>query len=230
MADQPTIRPPPGVVANLTDPESRERYDVLVQTICFTLSTLLVSIRIYTKTIVLRSPGWDDYVSVLAWLGLMIYMILSLEEGHYGNGKHLWDVTLSDAQTYAQLSYVSDVLYAPIIFTTKLSILLLYLRIFRPARELYLFIQLLLWANLLFYTAGFFFEIFQCSPVRKAWDVTYIAPGKCLNQRVAALVSAIINTVSDIAILLLPMGTVWELQIPIKKKLGTLAIFCTGLL
>jgi len=226
----PAAPAPPGEVSNLTNPYSLHRYDVVTQTVCFTMATLLVSMRIYTKTMILRHPGWDDYVSVLAWLGLMGYMIIVLEEDVHGNGKHLWNVSLPAVARYAKLAIISEIIYTVVIFLTKLSILLLYLRVFRPARKLCLAIHLLLWANLLFYVADFLVEVFQCNPRRKAWDVTHSVQGTCIDQRAAQLASAIINTFSDLAILAVSIGMIWKLQIPLKKKLGTVPIFCTGLL
>jgi len=60
MNELPTLAPPPGVIANFDDPYSLQRYDILCQTLCFTVTTLLLAIRIYTKIHVLRRPGWDD--------------------------------------------------------------------------------------------------------------------------------------------------------------------------
>jgi len=55
-------------------------------------------------------------------------------------------------------------------------------------------------------------------------------PGTCINQRAAEIASAAINTFSDFAILLLPIDTVWGLNMAKKKKLGILAILSAGLL
>ena len=120
---------------------------------------------------------------------------------------------------------MSQVIYCPIILVTKLSILLLYLRVFGPKRMIYIAIHLLLWANCLFYTAGL---IFQCNPIRKAWR-TFL-PGTCINQRAAQLASAVFNTFSDFAILILPMRAIWELKLPSGQKMGVLAVLGAGLL
>ena len=123
---------------------------------------------------------------------------------------------------------MSQVIYCPIILVTKLSILLLYLRVFAPKRMIYIVIHLLLWANCLFYTAGLLVEIFQCNPIRKAWR-TFL-PGTRINQGTAQLASAVFNTFSDFAILILPMRAIWELKLPSGQKMGVLAVLGAGLL
>lgn len=60
MTQLPTMPPPPGIIANFDSPYSLQRYDILCQTVCFTLTTLLLCIRLYTKIRVLRHAGWDD--------------------------------------------------------------------------------------------------------------------------------------------------------------------------
>ena len=127
-----------------------------------------------------------------------------------------------------QLAIISQIIYSPIIFVTKLSILLLFLRVFAPKQKIYIAIHMLLWANLIFYTVGLFVEIFQCSPRQKAWRP--LLPGRCINQRATMLASAIFNTLSDFALLFLPIRTIWDLQMPRGQKVGVLAILGAGLL
>jgi hypothetical protein len=58
--DQPTIPAPPGVTPNLVNPYTMHPYNVLTQSVCLTIATLLVWIRIYTKKFVLDGLGWED--------------------------------------------------------------------------------------------------------------------------------------------------------------------------
>ena len=47
-------------------------------------------------------------------------------------------------------------------------------------------------------------------PIQKHWYLLY--PGRCLDQRALQLASAIINLISDLVILCLPIATVWTLD------------------
>lgn len=56
----PVSKPPPGVSSDFVNGPSLHEYDIICQTICLTLVTLFVAVRIYTKSTVLKSLGWDD--------------------------------------------------------------------------------------------------------------------------------------------------------------------------
>lgn len=127
-----------------------------------------------------------------------------------------------------QLANASQIVYGPLIFVTKLSILLLYLRAFTPAfkSKTYVFIQVLLWFNFFFYLGDTLLKIFECTPREKIWNPRL--PGHCVNINIPLLVASAINVVSDLSILLLPMVCVWRLQMRRAKKLGICAIFAAG--
>lgn len=129
-----------------------------------------------------------------------------------------------------QLANVIEIIYNPIIFATKLSILLLFLRIFVPngRSTTYYTIHVLIWLNLFFYIANVPIEIWPCIPRKKLW--TPSLPGHCLNNERVFVAGGAINVVSDFAILLLPVVLISRLQMPLKKKIGVSAIFATGFL
>lgn len=121
-------------------------------------------------------------------------------------------------------------MYGPLIFITKLSILLLYLRVFAPAKRswMYIFIHGLLWFNAAFYLADTLLEIFACVPREKIWHPD--VHGHCVNVNVMILATAILNTISDFSLLILPIFSVWRLHMRNTQKLGISAIFAAGLL
>ena len=183
--------------------------------------------RLYTKTLVLHNPGWDDYTSVLAWLGFLANATLSLLQDHYGYGRHIWDMTGDSFTSMSEFIWAQQILYNPVIFVTKLSILLLYLRVFKPSRVTFTALHAVLWANLAFYIIATFIEIFQCKPMRKIY--LPLLPGSCINQRNSQIASGAINVISDVAILILPIASVWKLRVYRKGKIGLFLIFGFGL-
>ena len=64
------------------------------------------------------------------------------------------------------------IVYGPLVFFAKLSVLLQLQHIFVISRRqpIFFIIQALIWANLAFYLAYLFIDIFQCAPRRKIWD------------------------------------------------------------
>ncbi|KAI2615392.1 hypothetical protein GGR54DRAFT_642413 [Hypoxylon sp. NC1633] len=52
--------------------------------------------------------------------------------------------------------------------------------------------------------------------------------GRCINTQPALISSSAINMVSDITILILPVVTIWQLQMPMKSKLEAAPVFAVG--
>ena len=115
----------------------------------------------------------------------------------------------------------------------KLSILLQYLRIFAPSRKgafpLFLAIHACIWSLTLFYVIDTFFLIFICTPREKIWN-PLMKGGHCFDGSASYKASGVFNVLSDFAILIVPMPTLWNLQMSLKKKLLTMGVFATGLL
>ncbi|OTB06973.1 hypothetical protein M426DRAFT_9052 [Hypoxylon sp. CI-4A] len=81
--------------------------------------------------------------------------------------------------------------------------------------------------NALFYTGMIVAINVACTPYRRNWDKTI--PGHCIDTKQLNLVSAIINLIIDVAILLLPQRVIWGLRISsFKKKVGISAVFAIG--
>ena len=130
----------------------------------------------------------------------------------------------------AQIVNDIQMIYGPVMFLTKLSLLLQMMNIFalRRTGTIYYLCQFMIWANFIFYTIIMFLAIFMCSPRRKFWD--RLTPGHCMNNDTINIVTAIINAASDLVLLLLPIICVFKLQMSLKKKIGVSAVFATAAL
>ena len=60
IALSPALKPPLGVLPNFHNPPSQRTANVVCQTLCLIISTLCVSIRMYTKFFIIRSHGCED--------------------------------------------------------------------------------------------------------------------------------------------------------------------------
>ncbi|GAT25603.1 ribosomal protein L36e [Aspergillus luchuensis] len=198
---------------------SHQPWNVVTQTVCLVLSTGFVAMRLYSKIHITKAPGWED-----------CFVGISLEADRHGIGVHQWEVDPHDLSDFAKLINASQVLYGPLIFLTKLSIFLFYLRVFAPSPKCnqWWFIQILMGLNFFFYLADTIVKIFECTPRARIWDKA--VPGRCIDAAIPVLVTSIVNVVSDIMMLLMPIRCVWRLQITLRKKVGITAIFAAGLL
>ena len=108
---------------------------------------------------------------------------------------------------------------------TKISILLLYKRIFSSLR-----FHKVIWGCICFVgaagTATTLVAIFSCRPVQAFYDSS--VSGTCIDDVQFYLATAIINMMHDFIILVLPIPLVWRLQMPMRNKLVATALFVTG--
>lgn len=71
-----------------------------------------------------------------------------------------------------------------------------------------------------------FVAIFLCNP--RAKILNPLLPGKCINIEMINVTTSVINTASDLMLLVLPIVCVWKLQMGLKQKLGVSAVFATA--
>ena len=86
----------------------------------------------------------------------------------------------------------------------------------------------LIWLNCIFYLILGFGNIFACSPLKKSWNPWI--EGHCVDFRALNIIAAVINTVSDFTILIIPQHTIWNLRMTLKKRLGISALFLVGIM
>ena len=123
-----------------------------------------------------------------------------------------------------------EMVYCPTLFFIKTSIALQLIHIFAPTRHgaMYWTCYLYIWLSLIYYSALLIAAIFACWPRAKLWDP--LLPGKCANINATLIVTAVINTISDLVLLFVPLACVWTLQMSSNRKWGISAVFATGAL
>lgn len=120
-----------------------------------------------------------------------------------------------------------EVLYVAGTATVKLSVLMLYRRLFRSQETFCKILWALCTFELAYSTAGVLVIIFQCRPIQAAWDVS-IEPSYCVNIPAAALAVGIINAVTDVLTLALPVRIIWGFNKETRQKLQIAGIFLLG--
>lgn len=128
-----------------------------------------------------------------------------------------------------QITFALQITYNLAHLAIKSSILLLYRSIFtlnnRRFRIAYYFILLYIIA---WSVMSICLTLTECLPISYSWFRIYGAKGKCFNLKGRALGAAVMNTISDVALLILPMPLLWKLQMPVRRKLQLFGIFLLG--
>jgi hypothetical protein len=146
-----------------------------------------------------------------------------------GTGRHMAYILSTDPgkiPEHFKGIMIQEVLHPAAVAFPKLTVVLLYLHILtlkweRIAAKTLAFLIFATWMS--FSVA----VVFQCMPFDFNWDKT-IPDGKCFNVQFFANSSSVPNIVTDLAVLLLPLRTVWCLKISIGRRIGLLFIFLIG--
>lgn len=126
---------------------------------------------------------------------------------------------------------VLSLLYAPAIFLAKLSVLLLYLEIFKVNKQARFTVTIgltIITAQCLMTIIGY---CILCVP--KPGDSWLIASSTEKCRVTATLYGVIISAVSvfsDLYVIVIPLPVIWQLHMARRKKIGVSVIFITGLL
>ncbi|KAL8669160.1 MAG: hypothetical protein Q9168_006234, partial [Polycauliona sp. 1 TL-2023] len=113
-------------------------------------------------------------------------------------------------------------LWGPTMFFTKLSLLLLYYRLFAPDRVTKYLIVFGIFYCFILYTSYLLLSFLLCqsqieSTCKHQWTLFF-------------LITSGLNVFGDFYLLFVPLAAVAKLRLPFREKLGVAAVFFTGLL
>ncbi|KAI9818943.1 MAG: hypothetical protein M1832_004111 [Thelocarpon impressellum] len=192
------------------------------------LSTVVVTARILTRAIVVRLLGPDDYIIIVAWALAFTFSILIPVQVKAGLGRHAADLTKEEYRDFLRTFWASVLVYTVCLNFTKVSILFQYLRfiVSKPIRKACWVIMALV---MIYGIASAFMTIFLCVPVSHFWNkVLDPNGGRCLNTLGLWFANASFNIVSDLAIFILPMRSLYMIHLPKRQKLGLMVVFAMG--
>ncbi|KAI5206464.1 hypothetical protein E4T39_02430 [Aureobasidium subglaciale] len=227
LSEIPAGRPPPGSVSHIHHAVGRTHIITTADIICMVIVVIVVAMRMYTRIYLLKSLWWDDWCTLFAlalWIGETGLFQLAC---FWGAGKHIYDLAVSDLYPNLLRGWVvCAIMYSMTMLFAKLSILLLYRRLFPISNFAKRW-----WAVVAFTVAysvgGVFASLFQCRPMESAWTLT-TRPDYCISTEKFYTANAALNVVSDIMILILPVPIVWGLNTDIRKKIILTGLFSMG--
>ncbi|KAL4877583.1 hypothetical protein BJY04DRAFT_221955 [Aspergillus karnatakaensis] len=166
--------------------------------------------------------GLDDYIIFGAVAFQLSYDILAVINIVNGGGLHI--IFVKNMQLFGEGYVAASICYAITIMLTKVSILAFYYRIF-PLRWL-LHTSYAVGAVVVAYNFAIVLVVsFECIPLSSLWTGK---PGTCIDTSTPFTILAVVNILTDVAILALPVKPVLGLQMKPKRKLQVLSIFLLG--
>ncbi|KAF2768697.1 hypothetical protein EJ03DRAFT_383130 [Teratosphaeria nubilosa] len=191
-------------------------------------------IAIFMRLLARRSGtglSWDDGIAAGCMLLLTVLAVLVTLMVVYGLGHDIWTVKYDNVYNFFELFYVNEIIYVALNGFIKISILLLYLRIFPKTvshdfRYLCWIMTSLCAAYLVSNSLVF---IFQCHPVAYAWtswDSQHT--GHCIDIQAFTYASIAINIALEIAVFTLPIPRLLRIDMSLRKKIVACLTFTVG--
>ncbi|CAJ2510097.1 Uu.00g059970.m01.CDS01 [Anthostomella pinea] len=209
----------------------------IVGAIVVVLAAILVALRFYSRHFTKAGFRWDDWLILLGLTATIATDVLIL----YASGidptgdEAASGVDLSHVYTpadveYTKINFIGTVLYFTITSTTKLSILLMYNRLFSTSGSFRLQVVILAVAVVGFWVGCTIADLLNCIPIKWTWLNSQVDPRYCFNYNIFWLVSGIVEACIDVPIILLPVRVVFGLQLSRSKKIAVAAVFLLGIL
>ncbi|KAL3954463.1 hypothetical protein ACCO45_010026 [Purpureocillium lilacinum] len=189
------------------------------------LSFLAVFGRFSARRLKAAPLAADDWFILLAliWVWALFGIFVACRQN--GLGKHRAVVSEAQLSQFYYLLYYFQICYVVAPPTVKLSLLYLYKRIF-PSRRFHLVVHTMALLVAMWGITSTFISIFNCTPVSAFWT----RKGSCLDFKKFGIGYAIVNITTDFAVWLMPMPSVWSIQLPTSQKIALCLIFLLGLL
>lgn len=172
--------------------------------------------------------GLDDitfYMSsalLLAWLPTLIL------ENHFGYSRNLWTLQIWNIDNFTKAFFAFSLIYAIALAMIKISIVFLYLRVFRGK-----VLNYIVWATqavnvavAIIFIIGLFIV---CQPLAFYWAYADDTEGTCHDYIDESGVYPGLNIFLDVWMIILPASQLWKLKITKKAKYGIMAMICLGL-
>ncbi|OAQ65724.1 hypothetical protein VFPBJ_11117 [Purpureocillium lilacinum] len=213
--------------------ESRQRELWVVLFVTFAAATIITILRLLSRQLKRNPLSWDDYFALCGYAISVGWIIIIPYWVNHGLGLHITDivatkdVTLEDALYQGKLVlFIAELFYAFGLFFAKVSILTLYWRMFQVT-NIRIPIQILFGCAIVWIIFRIFMGIFHCVPVEAFWDSN--TGGYCaIEDKKFFFGTTLVHAAIDIAILVLPMWQIAQLQLPKLQKAGIMIMFTFG--
>ncbi|PVH97526.1 hypothetical protein DM02DRAFT_470119, partial [Periconia macrospinosa] len=212
------------------------------------LMIIFVALRFLSRRYIKAKIGLDDWLTLpglLFCIGMCIVTIVMVRVT--GIGKHLPIVAITNPAhvvSWGKGAYAIECFHSLAVVFPRLSILASYMRIFIQRRYRYsaYVIGVIIILNSL---AGIIVSLAQCHPFSARWSGSEAMTAHCINSMacIRAFHSfeyqlmlcqpafrwlVLVNMITDVAMLILPLPVLWALKIGVREKLALIFIFTLG--
>ncbi|KAI0543190.1 hypothetical protein GGR58DRAFT_451061 [Xylaria digitata] len=190
------------------------------------LAGIWTAMRFYCRRIKRVPLAIEDYIHFAAlvfYYGQIVTSFVSVLAG--GAGHHLWELQSWHIVRFSKAIFAVQVLYALAVGLVKISITVMLMRIFvtRPVRIAGTLILIL---SVVWIILTILVGLLLCRPIEKNWNPD--AKGTCGNQYAGFGAVAGLDILNELALVILPIPSVWALQLSRRYKVALAGVFGAG--
>ncbi|KAJ8125490.1 hypothetical protein O1611_g8149 [Lasiodiplodia mahajangana] len=200
------------------------------------LVIVTVAFRFYARYKTRAGLQWDDWLVLVSLSALIATDILVL----YANGVNPTGAERASIPSaaenspadilYTKISFIATVLYFAVTAASKLSILLLYNRLFSVSAKFHRHVIILSCVVIGYWIGTTIADLLNCIPIKYTWVNSLADPRYCINYNIFWLATGVVEAFIDVLILLLPIEVVLKLHLSTKKKIAVSSVFIVGAL
>ncbi|KAF1964478.1 hypothetical protein BU23DRAFT_575648 [Bimuria novae-zelandiae CBS 107.79] len=200
----------------------------------YVVAVFFVALRFLTRGWLVRRYGLDDLFIGLALLFGAGETVTLLFQVKHGRGRHSDQVAVGDLNKMIMYKYIGLLLYYVANWAVKMSILILYHRIYSLQKALPWYLRReVVWAMAAAVTAStlsfFLVESFGCVPVSAIFDLDNTEK-RCIARGVFHFAQAGINCFTDLVLVVFPLPLLGLLKISRRQRYLLVLIFSIGFL
>ncbi|KAL6915402.1 hypothetical protein FSST1_006897 [Fusarium sambucinum] len=200
----------------------------VVAYITFAIGVLSSIARFYSRALVIKSWGWDDWASVVVFLVNIVHQVVLQLFMNLGCGKP-GNVNCSFASPdLMKTAFIEEIVIYAAHAVIKTTFLLFYMRL-SPENPFRAFVYagfVLVFSTFL---SSLLMTVLQCIPFEKILNPMLFPEVKCIDTRTVMLTPPILNIIMDLYILGIPISTIWSLQMTLRRKITVLSVLAFGI-
>ncbi|KAK2734199.1 putative NRPS-like protein biosynthetic cluster [Myotisia sp. PD_48] len=199
---------------------------VAASSIILVVTTILIALRLYIRRLPNVKTGLEDILLFIAYIlqvGACITGLLAVIYG--GAGRHVMALKPATIVVRSKLLYALSWLTAYSNCFSRVSVLVLLYKIFTPGLARKCSVLLIIYM-VLFVIAQSIAGALECTPISDLWNPHPV--GSCIKLFLFFKMSGILNIFGDLAILVLPTYTVWNLHASLARRAGIALVFLSG--
>jgi hypothetical protein len=202
------------------------------------IAGMILAIIAVALRVIYRLPGIgghfgsDDVTIICSTIVMIPLSILAVFITQHGLGRDIWTIPFENITYILRVYFFDAMIYVTSFCLTRISILLLYKRIFGHVSTTFVRCANVLILFIVGYMVAFDLALlFQCRPIKQAWEGwDGEHEGTCVNVNAIGWSAAALNIALDIATIVLPLPHILKLRLATHKKATLVLIFLLGLL